>query len=106
MNRALTFGIVLFVGLVMASSSVSIRSAHGADAEKKAGAKFEVYKDKSGDFRWRLRTTNKNVIASSGQGYKSKQSCLDGIDSVKKDAADAPVEEVEAKADEKSQGAQ
>jgi uncharacterized protein YegP (UPF0339 family) len=55
-------------------------------------AKFEVYQDKSGDYRFRLRATNGQVIAT-GQGYKSKKSCLQGIESVKKNAPVAPVVE-------------
>lgn len=62
-------------------------------AQAKSAATFEVYKDKSNEFRWRLRTTNKQVIATSGDGYKSKQDCLSGIESVKKNAPDAKVEE-------------
>ena len=53
-------------------------------------AKFEVYQDRSGDYRFRLRATNGQVIAT-GQGYKSKKSCLQGIESVKRNA---PVAEV------------
>ncbi len=57
--------------------------------------KFEIYTDKSGDYRFRLRATNGQVIAT-GQGYKSKKSCLQGIESVKKNAPEAPVVEVES----------
>src|SRR5262245_29141274 len=75
-------------------SLLPTRTAAAADeSEKKSTATFEVYKDKAGEFRWRLRAQNTNVIASSGQGYSSKQACLDGIESVKKSAADAPVKE-------------
>ena len=35
-------------------------------------AKFEIYKDKSGEFRWKLVHTNGQVIANSGEGYKAK----------------------------------
>jgi uncharacterized protein YegP (UPF0339 family) len=72
-------------------------SARAAD-EKPAGraGTFEVYKDKGGEFRWRLRAVNKQVIATSGQGYKEKRDCINGIESVKKNAADAKVEEVAA----------
>ncbi|MHA7224148.1 YegP family protein [Arthrobacter sp. RHLT1-20] len=48
--------------------------------------KFEVYKDKSGGFRFRLKASNGEVIASS-QSYKSKASALGGVESVKKNAA-------------------
>jgi len=72
-------------------------AAPAPDADKKAAAAtFEVYKDKSGEFRWRLRMQNSKVIASSGQGYKEKDSCLKGIESLKRVVADAPVKEVEA----------
>jgi len=68
-------------------------------ADEKPAAKagtFEVYKDKGGEFRWRLRSVNKQVIATSGQGYKEKRDCISGIESVKKNAAEAKVEEVAA----------
>ena len=74
---------------------VSAASA-AADADKKAPATFEIYKDKAGEFRWRLRMQNTKVIATSGEGYKEKESCMKAIESVKHVAADAPVKEVEA----------
>lgn len=55
--------------------------------------KFELYEDKSGGFRFRLKAGNGEVIATS-QGYKSKSSALNGIESVRKNA-DAPVVEVD-----------
>ena len=45
-------------------------------------AKFEVYKDKSGEFRWRLAYTNGHVIATSGRGYTTKENAMNGISSV------------------------
>ncbi len=56
--------------------------------------KFEVYKDKKGEFRFRLKAGNGEIIATS-EGYTSKQGCLNGIESVKKNAPDAAVLEVE-----------
>jgi uncharacterized protein YegP (UPF0339 family) len=47
--------------------------------------KFEVYKDKSGGFRFRLKAANGEVVASS-QSYKSKASAMGGVESVKKNA--------------------
>jgi uncharacterized protein len=58
-----------------------------------ASASFEVYKDRSGEFRWRLRHSNGNVIATGGEGYKSKRSAMNGIDSVKKNAPDADTDD-------------
>ena len=52
--------------------------------------KFEMYIDKAGEFRFRLKATNGQVIAVS-EGYKAKASCENGIASVKKNAVDAPI---------------
>lgn len=53
--------------------------------------KFEVYKDHAGEFRFRLKAKNGQVIATS-EGYKTKASCLNGVESVKKNAPEAVVE--------------
>ena len=52
--------------------------------------KFEVYADKAGEFRFRLKATNGEVIATS-EGYTSKAGCLNGVESVRKNAVDADV---------------
>lgn len=57
--------------------------------------KFEVYTDKAGEFRFRLKARNGEVIAAS-EGYKAKASCLNGVESVRKNAPDAAVEKLEA----------
>ncbi|WP_237560588.1 HVO_2922 family protein [Halostella litorea] len=59
-------------------------------AESKA--RFELYRDRAGDWRWRLRHDNGNVIADGGQGYSSKQSAERGLRSVKANAAGGEVE--------------
>ena len=47
--------------------------------------KFEVYKDKAGEFRFRLKAANgQNILGS--EGYSAKASCLNGIESVKKNS--------------------
>lgn len=49
--------------------------------------KFEVYEDKAGEYRFRLKASNgQNILAS--EGYTSKASCLNGIESVKSNAQD------------------
>ena len=53
-------------------------------------AKFEVYKDRSGKYRWRLRATNGEIIASS-EAYSSKAACEGGIGAVKREAGKAKV---------------
>ena len=52
--------------------------------------KFEVYTDKAGEFRFRLKALNGQIIAVS-EGYKAMASCMDGIESVKKNAIDAKI---------------
>ncbi|MCI5565809.1 MAG: YegP family protein [Clostridiales bacterium] len=53
--------------------------------------KFEVYLDNAGEYRFRLKAKNGQNIAAS-EGYKALQSCLNGIESVRKNAADAKTE--------------
>ena len=54
--------------------------------------KFEMYTDKAGEFRFRLKAVNGQIIATS-EGYKAKASCLNGIESVKKNAPEAEIVE-------------
>ncbi len=69
------------------------QTVEGYVAEKHP--KFEVYVDKAGEFRFRLKARNGEVIAKS-EGYKAKASCMNGIESVRKNAVDAPIIEPEA----------
>lgn len=47
--------------------------------------KFEVYQDKAGEYRFRLKASNgQNILAS--EGYKTKASCMNGVESVKANA--------------------
>ena len=97
MPRAL--GLTLATLFILAVGQVAFVTPRPAVAQdKKSAATFEVYKDKAGEFRWRLRMTNTKVIATSGEGYASKRACEDAIESVKKNAPDAPVEEKESDA--------
>lgn len=54
--------------------------------------KFEMYIDKAGEYRFRLKATNGQTIATS-EGYGAKAGCLNGIDSVKRNAPDAEIDE-------------
>ena len=58
--------------------------------EKQTNPKFEVYKDKAGECRVRLNATNGEIIAT-GESYKAKASCLNGIDSIRRNAPESPV---------------
>lgn len=41
---------------------------------------FEVYRDKSEKWRWRLKSLNGNITADSGEGYANKSDCINGIE--------------------------
>lgn len=69
-------------------AAVENQTVEGYATEKHP--KFEVFKDKAGEYRFNLKATNGQVIASS-EGYKAIASCLNGIESVKKNAPDAPI---------------
>ena len=75
-------------------AAIEDQTVEGFKAEKHP--KFEVYADKAGEFRFRLKATNGQIIAVS-EGYKAMKSCLNGIASVKKNAKDAKIVKEEAK---------
>ena len=54
--------------------------------------KFQVYTDKAGEYRFRLTAKNGQVIAVS-ESYKALASCLNGVESVRKNAPDATIVE-------------
>lgn len=49
--------------------------------------KFEIYQDKAGEYRFRLKARNGKIIGVS-EGYKQMAGCLNGVDSVKENAAE------------------
>ena len=55
-------------------------------------ATFEIYEDRSGDHRWRLRHRNGNITMDSGEGYASRSGARDGIESVKRHAPNAEID--------------
>jgi uncharacterized protein YegP (UPF0339 family) len=88
--------------LFCAAGLMAPRFADAQDKKDKAKAAtapatttmvFEVYKDKGGDFRFRLKNGEGHIMAISGKGYDKKEDCLAVIDAIKKDAAKAKVED-------------
>ena len=59
--------------------------------------KYELYKDKAGEFRFRLKAANGEIIGKS-EGYKAKASAKKGIASIAKNAPDAPIVVIEPEA--------
>ena len=74
------------------AAAVEDQTVEGFAQEKHP--KFEVYSDKAGEFRFRLKATNGQIIAV-GEGYKANAGCLNGIASVQKNAPDAEIVEQE-----------
>lgn len=58
--------------------------------------RFELYTDKAGEWRFRLKAGNGEVIALASEGYSSKSGALNGIDSIRRNAAEALVVEIES----------
>ena len=56
-----------------------------------AEPRFEVYADKAGEWRWKLRASNARIIADSSEGYKNKRDCVHGIGLVKQEAVGAKI---------------
>lgn len=71
-------------------AGVEDQTVEGYEAVKHP--KFEVYEDKSGEFRFRLKATNGEIIGTS-EGYAAKTSCLNGVASVQKNAEEADIAE-------------
>jgi len=55
--------------------------------------KFQLFRDRAGQFRFRLKARNGKIIAVS-EGYQTKAGCENGIDSVRKNAPAAEIEEI------------
>jgi uncharacterized protein YegP (UPF0339 family) len=87
---------VLALPLVLAVT-FAVASPHLADAQDKpkaaAAAVFEVYKDRGGEIRFRLKDADGTVLAIAPKGYDKKADCLAAIELIKKDAAKAKVED-------------
>ena len=67
---------------------VEDQTVEGYQVEKHP--KFEIYLDKKGEYRFRLKASNGEPISAS-EGYTAKASCKNGIESVRKNAATATV---------------
>lgn len=74
--------------------AAAVENQTAEDYKVEKHPKFEVYTDKAGEFRFRLKATNGQIIAVS-EGYKAMASCMNGIESVKKNAVDAKIVEEE-----------
>ena len=63
--------------------------------EEKKCPKWEIFSDKAGDFRFRLKASNGEIILAASEGYSAKSSAKNGIDSVRRNKDSEIVEEEE-----------
>lgn len=84
----------LLIGALAATSAGPVPAWASSPQAAKAGKaqsgrtlKFETYQDARKEHRWRLKSSNGQIIATSGQGYKDKRDCKAAIDRIKQDAA-------------------
>jgi uncharacterized protein YegP (UPF0339 family) len=63
--------------------------------EKKGVATFEVLQSDTGDYYWKLRAANSQVLAVASEGYKKRSLCLDAIANIKRDVPSAVIQEQE-----------
>ena len=75
-----------------ALSAVEDQTVEPSEVQKHP--KYEVYQDKAGEYRFRLKARNGEIIAV-GESYKKKTSCLNGIESIKRNAPDAEIVKIE-----------
>ncbi len=71
-------------------ANIEDQTVEGFETQK--NPKFEIYTDKAGEFRFRLKATNGQIIAVS-EGYTAMAGCKNGIESVQKNAPDAEIVE-------------
>lgn len=90
------FAAVMLLGLADASMSTAQvkNKAKGKDDKPAAGLVFETYKDKSGAYRYRLKSGDA-TLAIAPKGFKTKDELMKVIDAIKKEAGSAKVTEAE-----------
>lgn len=78
-----------------AKKAIKRAKKHGTEATALdvTPAAFEIFEDKAGEYRWRLRHRNGNILADSGEGYSSRAAAQDAIDSVKRNGPGADATE-------------
>ena len=57
--------------------------------------KFEIFEDRAGEYRWRLRARNGEPMARGGEGFTTKRSCLRSVERIKEEVASAEIEVLE-----------
>jgi uncharacterized protein YegP (UPF0339 family) len=79
---ASALALAVFGLTAIAGGAAAIQGERKADDK----LKFEIYQDSAKEYRWRLKATNDKILATSGQGYKAKADCKNGVERIQKDA--------------------
>lgn len=78
------------IASVQKNSGAQVENQTEKDCKKLSNPKFEVYKDKKGEFRYRLKAGNGQIVAV-GEGYKALAGCMNSIKSIKSGAPSAQI---------------
>jgi uncharacterized protein len=85
---------------VLASVAIMLGTTFSADGQDKKAAKapapgltFEVYKDKGGDFRYRIVDETGTNLGGASKGYGTKDDVLKVVNTIKKEAAAAKIDD-------------
>ena len=92
------------LALAAAVGAFALDAANAQDKKDKdkkstvaSSAVFELYKDTADEFRFRLKTGDGVLLATSGKGYKTKADCQKVIDTIKNTVGRAKVEDIAKK---------
>ena len=84
-------------GIASVKNNSGVHIENQTRGESQKNPKYELYKDKAGEFRFRLNAANGEIIGKS-EGYKAKASAKKGIASIAKNTPDAPFVVIEPEA--------
>ena len=86
-------GQIILTGEAYSSKSACIEGVESVKKNSQKDSAFDVYEDKKGEFRFRLKASNGEIVGQ-GESYKARSGCLNGIESVKKNAVDSKTVEL------------
>lgn len=78
--------------VVRNAAAAVVEDRTDGETPRRPNPKFELYRDRAGEYRFRLRARNGEIVGAS-DGYAAKAGCLEGIENVKKYAPRAEIAE-------------
>lgn len=86
-------GQIILTGEAYNSKDACLGGIESVKKNSQKEASFEVYEDKKGGFRFRLKASNGEIIGQ-GESYNARSGCMKGIESIKKNAVDSKIVEL------------